>query len=102
MAQRFPTVIVQPARGTTSVIRNHLQHIHHSIDDRPLPIRAAITLVALVSVPLFGTAVRSLGSWLGLGRLVLPLLVVAHVPAVVALICVWSIGCDVCRTQESQ
>jgi hypothetical protein len=85
-----------------NVIRNHLEHIHHSIDDRPIPIRAAITFAALVSVPLFGTGVRALGSWLGLGRFVLPFLVLAHVPAVVALICVWSIGCDVCRTGTSK
>lgn len=82
------------------MIRNHLEHIHDSVDERSLPIRAAITLVAIASVPLFGTAVRSLGSWLGLGKLVFPLLVLAHVPAVVALICVWSIGCDVCQTEE--
>lgn len=81
------------------MIRNHLEHVHHAIDERSLPIRAAITLVALASLPLFGTGVRAIGAWLGLGQLVLPLLVLAHVPAVVALVAVWSIGCDVCRTE---
>jgi hypothetical protein len=85
------------AEAHPPVIRNHLRHLHHAIDAQSLPVRAAITLVALASLPLFGTGVRALGSALGLGRLVLPLLVVAHVPAVVALIAVWSIGCDVCR-----
>lgn len=79
------------------MIRNHLRHLHHAIDDQSLPIRGVITLVALLSLPVFGTAVRTLGNALGLGRLVFPLLVLAHVPVVIALIAVWSIGCDVCR-----
>ncbi len=83
------------------MIRNHLRHIHHTIDDKSLPIRGAITLVALLSLPVFGTGVRALGSALGLGRLVLPLLVLAHVPAVIVLIAVWSIGCDICRPEGS-
>lgn len=82
------------------MIRDHVHHVHNAIDDQPVTIRVAITLVALVSLPVFGTAVRALGETLGLGQLVLPLLVVAHVPAVVALIAVWSIGCDVCRTER--
>jgi len=81
------------------VIRDHVRHLHHLIDDQSVLIRAGITLAALLSLPLFGTGVRALGSTLGLGRLVLPLLVLAHVPAVIALIAVWSIGCDVCRTE---
>jgi len=83
------------------MIREHVHHLHHAIDDQSLPVRGAITLGALLALPLFGTAVRTLGSALGLGRLVLPLLVLAHVPVVVALIAVWSIGCDVCRTEGS-
>lgn len=83
------------------MIRDHIHHIHHAIDDQSLAIRGGITLVALLSLPLFGTGVRALGDALGLGRLVLPLLVMAHVPVVFALIAVWSIGCEVCRTDES-
>ncbi|SDY17265.1 hypothetical protein [Halopenitus persicus] len=83
------------------MIREHVRHLHHVIDDQSLPIRGAITGAALLSLPLFGTGVRALGSALELGQLVLPLLVLAHVPAVIALIAVWSIGCDVCRTGES-
>lgn len=82
------------------MIRNHLEHIHHAVDDQSLPVRGAITLVALLSLPVFGTAVRTLGEMLNLGRLLLPLLVLAHVPVVVAVIAIWSIGCDVCRPQE--
>jgi uncharacterized membrane protein YdfJ with MMPL/SSD domain len=81
------------------MIRNHVRHIHNTIDNRSLPIRGVITVVALLSLPLVGTAVRTLGSVLNLGRLVLPLLVLAHIPAVIALIAVWSIGCDICRTE---
>jgi hypothetical protein len=80
------------------MIREHVHHIHETIDSRSLPIRGAITLVALLSLPVFGTVVRTVGEMLGLGRLVLPLLVLAHIPAVIALIAVWSIGCDLCRT----
>jgi len=83
------------------VIRDHVRHLHHVIDGQSILIRAGITLAALLSLPVFGTAVRTLGSALELGRLVLPLLVLAHVPVVVALIAVWSIGCDVCRTEGS-
>jgi len=78
------------------VIREHVGHLHRAIDGRSLPIRLAITLAALLSVPLLGTAVRRLGAALELGALALPLLAVAHVPAVVALVGVWSVGCDVC------
>ena len=81
------------------MIREHVHHIHEAIDSRALPIRGVITLLALLSLPVFGTVVRTLAGMLGLGRLVLPLLVLAHVPAVIALIAVWSIGCDLCRTE---
>jgi hypothetical protein len=81
------------------VIREHVHHIHHAIDSRSLSARGVITLVALLSIPAFGTAVRTLGAVLGLDRLLLPLLVLAHVPAVIALVAVWSIGCDLCRTE---
>lgn len=69
------------------------------IDDQSL--RGAITLVAVLSLPVFGTGVRTLGSALGLGRLVLPLLVLAHLPVVIALVAIRSIGRDVCRTEGS-
>ena len=84
------------------MIRDHIGHLHRAIDSRSLPIRGAITLGALVALPVLGTGVRTLGSVLGLGRLVLPLLVLAHVPVVIALIAIWSIGCDICRTEGSR
>jgi hypothetical protein len=79
------------------MIREHVRHIHHEIDDRSLGVRLAITAAAVLSLPLLGTGVRRLGAALDLGAFTLPLLAVAHVPAVIALIAVWSIGCDVCR-----
>jgi hypothetical protein len=83
------------------MIRNHIRHIHHVIDDQSLLIRGAITLVTLLSLPVFGTGVRTLGSTLELGQLILPLLVIAHVPIVIAFIAVWSIGCEICRPEGS-
>ncbi|WP_436928730.1 hypothetical protein [Halosimplex halobium] len=83
------------------MIRDHVRHLHRAIDEQSLPLRGVITLAALASLPVFGTAVRGLGAALDLGRLVLPLLVLAHVPVVVALVAVWSIGCDVCRSDRS-
>lgn len=80
------------------MIRDHVRHLHDSIDGQPITIRGGIALASIVALPVFGTAVRTLGSALSLGRLVLPLLVLAHVPAVVALLAIWSIGCDVCRS----
>lgn len=79
------------------MIRDHVRHLHHVIDDQSVPVRGGITFVALLSLPILGTAVRTLGTALSLGRAVLPLLVLAHVPVVVALLALWSIGCDVCR-----
>ncbi|GAB3320644.1 hypothetical protein [Haloplanus salinarum] len=83
------------------MIRSHLRHLRHALDERSITIRAAVTFSALLSLPVFGSGVRTLGQSLGLGRLVLPLLVLAHVPAVVAIIAVWSIGCDVCRGESA-
>lgn len=80
------------------MIRDHIGHIRATIDRQSLAVRGAITVGALLALPVFGTVVRTLGEAFGLGRLVLPLLVLAHVPVVVALIAVWSIGCDVCRS----
>lgn len=77
------------------MIRDHVHHLHDAIDSRSLPVRGVVTVVALLSLPVFGTAVRTLGSELGLGRLVPPLLVLAHVPVVVAPVAAWSLGCDV-------
>lgn len=80
------------------MIRDHVSHLHQAIDDRSLPVRLGITVGALLALPLLGTGVRTIGSALDLGLLTLPLLVVAHVPVVVALVALWSIGCDVCRS----
>lgn len=83
------------------MIRNHVRHLHHVIDGQSLPIRGLITVIALLSLPALGTGVRTLGSVLGLGKFVFPLVALAHVPVVIALIALWSIGCDVCRTEGS-
>jgi hypothetical protein len=83
--------------GEPKMIREHITHIRNAVDEQSIPIRVGITLTALLSLPLLGTGVRTLGSALNLGWLTTPLLVVAHVPVVVALIAIWSIGCDVCR-----
>jgi hypothetical protein len=77
------------------VIREHVGHLRHAIDDQSLPARLGLTLGALLALPLLGTGVRTLGSVLGLGWVTLPLLVVAHVPAVIALLGAWSIGREV-------
>ncbi len=82
-----------------TVIREHIGHLHHVIDDTSLLLRLVITVAALLSLPLLGTGVRALGSALGLGVLTVPLLAVAHVPVVIALIAIWSIGCEVCRSE---
>jgi hypothetical protein len=79
------------------MIREHIGHIRGAVDDQSIAVRVGITVAALLSLPLLGTGVRALGSALGLGAWTLPLLAVAHVPAVVALIAVWSVGCEVCR-----
>ena len=82
------------------MIRTHLRHIRHAVDAQSIPVRGVIALVAVLSLPVLGTAVRALGSALELGRLVLPVLVLAHVPAVVALVALRSIGAEV-RTEVS-
>jgi hypothetical protein len=74
------------------VIREHVGRLRRAIDERSLTARLGITLGALLALPLLGTGVRTLGSALGLGRATVPLLVVAHVPAVIALLGAWSIG----------
>ncbi|ACV49368.1 hypothetical protein [Halomicrobium mukohataei] len=79
------------------MIREHVTHIRTAVDRRSIPTRVGITVLALLSLPLLGTAVRAVGRALELGWLTTPLLVVAHVPVVVALIALWSIGCDICR-----
>ena len=81
------------------MIRNHVCHLHNAIDSRSLPIRGSVALATILSLTISGTVVRTLGSVLGLGRPVLPLLVLACVPVVIALIAIRSIGCDVCRTE---
>ena len=82
----------------SGMIRGHIGHIQHTIDDQSLPVRFGITLGALLALPLLGTGVRTVGTALNLGWLTLPLLAIAHVPVVIVLIGVWSIGCDLCRT----
>ncbi|WP_026190341.1 hypothetical protein [Halomicrobium katesii] len=79
------------------MIREHVTHIRTAVDRRSIPTRVGITVLALLSLPLLGTAVRAVGRALELGWLTTPLLVVAHVPVVVALIALWSIGCDICQ-----
>jgi hypothetical protein len=74
------------------VIRKHARQLRHGIDDQSLPVRLGITLGALLALPLLGTGGRALGSALGLGWATLPVLVVAHVPAVIAVLGAWSIG----------
>jgi len=78
------------------MIREHIGHLRHAIDDQSLSIRLGITLGALLALPLLGTGVRTLGAALSLGWLTLPLLAIAHIPLVIVLIGVWSIGCDLC------
>jgi hypothetical protein len=79
------------------MIRQHVRHLHREIDEKSIAIRAVITVGAILMLPLLGTAVRRFGQAFDLGMFTLPLLAVAHVPAVIAIIAVWSIGCDVCR-----
>lgn len=79
------------------MIRNHLRHIRGTVDEQTLPVRMLITVAALLSLPLLGTGVRTVGSALGLGWMTLPLLAIAHLPVIIVVIAVWSIGCDVCR-----
>jgi hypothetical protein len=79
------------------MIREHIRHIRATLDDQSIVVRLGVTVAALLSLPLFGTAVRTAGEVFDLGGWTFPLLAVAHVPAVVALISAWSIGCDVCR-----
>jgi len=81
----------------SAMIREHIGHIRHTIDDQSLSVRFGITLGALLALPLLGTGVRTVGTALNLGWLTLPLLAIAHVPVVIVLIGVWSIGCDLCR-----
>lgn len=85
----------------SNMIREHLHHLHHAIGDQSIPIRCGITLLALLSLHALGTSVRRLGDVLGLGEFVAWLVVIAHVPAVIAVIAVWSIGCEVCHTGGS-
>jgi len=84
------------------MISDHLRHIRHTVDGQSLTVRGAVALGALLTLPVFGTGVRELGSVFEIGNLVLPLLVLAHVPVVVAAIAVWSIGCDVCGLGEEE
>lgn len=79
------------------MIREHITHIRTTLDDQSILIRLSITVAALLTLPLLGAGVRALGDAFNLGTWTLPLLAVAHVPAVVALIAIWSIGCDMCR-----
>jgi hypothetical protein len=62
------------------VIREHIGHLQHAIDDRSLPVRLGITLGALLELPLLGTGVRTLESALNLGWVTLPLLAIATSP----------------------
>jgi hypothetical protein len=79
------------------MIQNHLTHIRDAVDEQSIPVRLGITAAALLSLPLLGSGVRALGTALDLGWITLPLLAIVHVPVVIALIAVWTIGCDICR-----
>jgi hypothetical protein len=79
------------------MMRNHLTHIHETVDRQSIPVRLAVTAAALLALPALGTIARRVGAALDLGALVLPLLAVAHVPVVVALLALWSVGCELCR-----
>ena len=88
--------IIQAGLGQPKMIRNHVHHLWHEIDTRPPAVRLVVAVLALASLPLFGAGVRHLGEVLALGRAVLPLLVVAHIPALIAGLALWSLGCDTC------
>jgi hypothetical protein len=75
------------------------RHQYCVIDDQSVLFRAGITLAALLFLSVYGTGIPTLGSVLGLEQLVPPLLVVAQIPVVIALVAVWSIGCNICRTE---
>ena len=77
------------------MIRNHIRHIRAHLDEQSIPVRGVVTVGALVSLPLLGNGVRTVGSALDLGTWTLPLLAIAHVPAVIALIAIWSVVSDV-------
>jgi hypothetical protein len=79
------------------MIRDHISHIRTTLDERSVPVRVGVTVAALLSLPLLGNGVRAVGSALDLGVWTLPLLAVAHVPAVVALIAIWSMVSDARR-----
>jgi len=76
------------------MIQNHVRHLWHGIDTRPPAVRLVIAVLAFASLPLLGAGVRHLGEVLALGRAVLPLLVVAHIPALIAGLALWSFGRD--------
>jgi hypothetical protein len=77
--------------------RRHIRHLHSERAERPLVLRLAITVGAPVALPVFSTIVGRVGAVLDHGIVVLLLLALAHVPAVIVLVALWSIGCDVCR-----
>lgn len=79
------------------MIREHIRHIRTTVDDQSIAIRLGVTGAAILSLPLLGTGVKTIGTMLSLGAGTIPLLVMAHVPVVIALFAIWSIGCDVCR-----
>lgn len=81
--------------------RTHLDRVQRASDDRLLSIRGMVAVLAVLSLPVLGTAVRSPGSTIERGDPVLAPRVFAHAPAVVALLGVWSIGCDRRRTEGS-
>jgi hypothetical protein len=79
------------------MLREHIGHIRGKVDEQTIPIRILITAAALLSLPLFGTVARTIGRTLNLGTLTIGLLAIAHIPVVIALVAIWSIGCDLCR-----
>ena len=77
--------------------REHVSQIRFAVDDQSMPIGLGFTIAALVFLPLLGNGVGTVGRALDLGAWTLSVVGLAHVPVVVALIGVWSVGCDVCR-----
>ncbi|MFB6152626.1 MAG: hypothetical protein ABEJ27_00090 [Halodesulfurarchaeum sp.] len=78
------------------MIRTQFRHSYDAIDVHPQLSRTAVTLGALLSLPILGPGVRVLGP----GRLVVSVL--ASVPVLIAVIAVWSIGCHRCRPEVSR
>ncbi|MGK2229877.1 MAG: hypothetical protein ACI9QA_000024 [Methanobacteriota archaeon] len=76
------------------MIREHLHELWHGIDTRPTKVRLGIAVFTIASLPVLGTLSRTVGEAFSLGGLTVPLLVVAHVPALIAALALWSVASD--------